>query len=124
MVLRRVADADRLRLIPHHHSHHVSSRKYGRLCGSDMPFLQSALLPSVTPAAATYPQKKRRESIFIILERARMSMQVRLLHASFGDVRVNLRGGKRGVAEQFLHGAQISAGVQHVGGKGVAQLVG
>ena len=39
------------------------------------------------------------------------------------QVGVDLRGGKIGMAEQFLDGAQIAAGFQHVGGEGVSQGV-
>ncbi len=40
------------------------------------------------------------------------------------DVRVNLRGGKIGVAEEPLDDAQVGAVVEQVRGKGVAQGVG
>src|SRR5690625_2968267 len=38
-------------------------------------------------------------------------------------VGVNLRGCNTGVPQQFLYGAQVAAGLQHVGGEGVAQQV-
>ncbi len=41
-----------------------------------------------------------------------------------GDMGVDLGGGERGMAEQGLHAAQVGAGVQEMGGKGVAQFVG
>ena len=34
---------------------------------------------------------------------------------------INLSGGDAGVAEHFLHGAQIAGRLQHVGGERVAQ---
>jgi len=39
-------------------------------------------------------------------------------------VRVNLRGGEIGVAEEHLHDAQVGAVVEQVRGEGVAQGVG
>ena len=39
-------------------------------------------------------------------------------------VSVDLSGGQAGVAEQFLHTAQIRSGVQEMRGKGVPELVG
>src|SRR5699024_4273851 len=36
-------------------------------------------------------------------------------------MRVHLRGGNAGVAEQLLHRTQVAAGLEHVGGEGVAQ---
>ena len=39
------------------------------------------------------------------------------------QMRIDLRGGDVGVAEQFLHGAQVAGGFQHVAGEGMAQQV-
>ena len=52
-----------------------------------------------------------------------MSEIVDLFKALDGDVGVDLGGGERGVAEQFLHTAQIGAGVEQVGGKTVTQAM-
>ena len=41
-----------------------------------------------------------------------------------GDVGVDLGGGDVGMAQQHLHGAQVGAVVEQVGGEGVAQGVG
>ncbi len=37
-----------------------------------------------------------------------------------GDVGIDLGGGEGGMAEEGLHAAQVGAGVQEMGGKGVA----
>lgn len=39
------------------------------------------------------------------------------------EVGIDLGGGQIGMAKQFLHRTQIAAGLQHMGGKGVTQLV-
>src|SRR5690606_6883988 len=39
------------------------------------------------------------------------------------QVGVDLGGGDVGVAEQFLHAAQVARGLEHVAGEGVAQQV-
>ena len=39
------------------------------------------------------------------------------------QVRVDLRGGDVGMAEQFLHAAQVAGGFQHVAGERVPQQV-
>ena len=39
------------------------------------------------------------------------------------EMRINLGGANAGVAEHFLHCAQVSRGLQHVAGEGVAQHV-
>ena len=43
--------------------------------------------------------------------------------AFVGEVRVDLGGRDLGVAEEHLHGAEVGAGLQEVGRKGVAQAV-
>ena len=40
------------------------------------------------------------------------------------DMSVTLGGGEVGVTEQLLHGAEVGATVEQVGGEGVAQGVG
>ena len=40
------------------------------------------------------------------------------------QMRINLRRGDAGVAEHFLHRAQVAGGLQYVRGEGVAQHVG
>ncbi len=55
---------------------------------------------------------------------ARMGLAVGFLEALDGDVGVDLGGGDAGVAEEFLDAAEIGAGVEHVSGEGVAELVG
>ena len=52
-----------------------------------------------------------------------MGLTMHLLEPSHGHVRVDLRGGQAGVSEQLLHGAQVRPIVQHVGGKGMTELV-
>ena len=52
-----------------------------------------------------------------------MRLLVDLFQAFGRDVRVDLRGGKIGVAEEFLDAAQIRAGVEHVRGETVTQFV-
>ena len=52
-----------------------------------------------------------------------MRVVVCLLQPLDGDVRINLRRRKTGVAEQRLHAAQVSAGIENMGGKAVPQLV-
>ena len=52
-----------------------------------------------------------------------MMLFVQRLQPCLGNMRVNLRGGKIGVAEQHLHHAQIGAVVQQMRGEGVAQGV-
>jgi hypothetical protein len=55
---------------------------------------------------------------------ARVSLAVGFLQALDGNVGVDLGGGNAGVTEQGLDAAEVGAGVEHVGGKGMAQLVG
>jgi hypothetical protein len=52
-----------------------------------------------------------------------VSAVVSTAEAFFGNVGVDLRGGEGGVAEQGLHTAEVSAGIEQVGGKGMAQFV-
>ena len=40
------------------------------------------------------------------------------------DLRVDLRGGERSMAEQFLHGPQIGSSLHHVGCRRVTKDVG
>ena len=49
---------------------------------------------------------------------------VQRLQSCLRDMRVNLRGGKVGVAEEHLDHAQVGAVVEQVRGEGVAQGVG
>src|ERR1041384_1514416 len=58
-----------------------------------------------------------------IFLRPRMRLVVHFFQPFRRDVGVDLRGGKVGVPKQFLHTAQIGAGVEHVGGKGMTQRV-
>ena len=55
--------------------------------------------------------------------RAGVRLEVDLLEALAGEVRVHLRGRDVGVAEHLLHGAQVAAARQQVGGEAVAQRV-
>ena len=55
---------------------------------------------------------------------ARVGLAVGFFQALDGDVGVDLGGGDAGVAEEGLNAAEIGAGVEHVGGEGVAQFVG
>src|SRR5207302_6908328 len=52
--------------------------------------------------------------------RPRMRAVVDLLEALYRRMSIHLRGRERGVAEQFLHGAQIRAGVEQVSREGMA----
>ena len=52
-----------------------------------------------------------------------MRLFVDLLQALGRDVRIDLRRGEIGVAEEFLDTAEISTGIEHVRGKTVAQFV-
>ena len=54
---------------------------------------------------------------------ARVVSGVQLLEPLARHVGVDLRGRDVGVAEQQLHGAQVGAVVEQVGGEGVAQRV-
>ena len=49
-----------------------------------------------------------------------MRFLVDLLKPLRRDVGVNLCGGEVGVTEEFLHAAQVGAGVEHVRGEAVA----
>src|SRR3569833_303054 len=53
----------------------------------------------------------------------RMGLLIHLLEALDAGVRIDLRRRNRGVAEQLLDGAEIGAGVEHVGRKRVAEGV-
>jgi hypothetical protein len=53
-----------------------------------------------------------------------MRLVVDFAEAAAGEVGVDLGGGEAGVAEEFLDGAQVGAGLQQVGGEGVTQGVG
>ncbi len=55
--------------------------------------------------------------------RAGVGALVGVVQAGGGQVRVDLRGGQRLVAEQFLHAAQVRAVVQQVRGEAVPQRV-
>ncbi len=50
-------------------------------------------------------------------------MIIHLPQPSPRDMGVDLGGGEAGVAEEFLDGAQVGAGLEQVGGEGVAQGV-
>ena len=52
-----------------------------------------------------------------------MKLPVNLSQPGVGDMRVDFRGADAGVAEQFLDDAQVSAVLQQVGRKTVAQHV-
>ena len=52
-----------------------------------------------------------------------MRLVVGLLEPLGRDMRVNLGGDEMGVAEQFLHAAQIRSGIEQVRGVAVTQLV-
>ena len=52
-----------------------------------------------------------------------MPLAVGFLDVLNGHVGVDLCGGKVGVSQHFLDGAQVSPPRQHVGGKAVAQGV-
>ena len=54
----------------------------------------------------------------------RMMLFVQRLQPCLSDMRVNLRGGKVGMAEEHLDHTQIGAVVKQVRGEGVAQGVG
>ena len=51
----------------------------------------------------------------------RMGLTVILLQLTVGNVGVYLCGGERRVSEQLLHGIQVGAIVEHIGGKRVAE---
>ena len=55
------------------------------------------------------------------VSRSRVGLPIYLLQAIRGDVGVNLGGGKRGMAQQFLHGPQICAAFEQVRRKTVTQ---
>ncbi len=52
-----------------------------------------------------------------------MRVVVGALQSLDRDVRVNLRRGKTGVAQQSLHAAQVRAAIEHVRGETVPQFV-
>ena len=52
-----------------------------------------------------------------------MRLIVSFFEALRGDVRVNLCGGKTGVAKECLNAAQVRAGVEHVSRETVPELV-
>ena len=54
---------------------------------------------------------------------ARVGLEVDLLEPLAGEVRVHLGGRDVGVAEHLLHGAQVAAAGEQVGGEAVAQGV-
>ncbi len=54
---------------------------------------------------------------------SRMGAVVGLFKPFGGQVGIDLRGDEVCMAEQFLDAPQVGAGVQHVGGIAVAQLV-
>ncbi len=53
-----------------------------------------------------------------------MGLVVHLRQVLKVEVGVDLGGGEAGVAEQFLHRAQVAGGFEQMGGEGVAQQVG
>ena len=55
---------------------------------------------------------------------SRVMLLVQRFQPCLCDMRVNLRGGKIGVAEEHLDDAQIGAVVEQVRGEGVAQGMG
>ena len=57
------------------------------------------------------------------LERARVRRRVDLSQFVYRDQSVDLRGGHRGVSEQFLHDPDVRAPVEQVGGERVPQGV-
>ena len=56
--------------------------------------------------------------------RPRMRFSMRFLQTRDADVSVDLGRGQAGVAEHFLHGAEVGAAVEQVRGEGMAELVG
>ena len=59
-----------------------------------------------------------------VCARSRMGLVVDFAEVAPRDVGVDLGGGEAGVAEEFLDGAQVGAGLEQVGGEGVAERVG
>ena len=55
--------------------------------------------------------------------RSGMSLVVNFLQSIGCDMRINLRCREARVTKQFLHGAKISAGVQHMRGKRMTQPI-
>ena len=55
--------------------------------------------------------------------RSRVRLRVSFFQAFDGDVRVNLRGRKTGVAEQCLHAAKVSAVIEQMRSKAMAKFV-
>ncbi len=53
-----------------------------------------------------------------------MCFQIGIHQVGTVHLGVNLGGRERGVAQQFLNGAQVAAGAQQMGGEGMAQGVG
>src|SRR4029077_10191739 len=91
------------------------------------PATRSSALPALAPAGErrSPPRATRASpsSTRSVLARPGVGLEVDLLEAVAGEVRVHLGGGDVGVAEHLLDGAQVATAGEQVGGEAVAQGV-